>query len=165
MKVKNIHERTVHTNRELAAEVFESLGTKKDKLWPGKRWPPMRLNASKAAHGGGGHGPIRYRVTDHQPGRKTTFEFEESGLSRGLKGIHYFELDQGADDQFTARHVIEAELHGPALFFWPALIRPLHDALVEDALDNFEMATTRQLAKTNRYSVYVRMLRAVIARR
>ncbi|MCR9145135.1 MAG: SRPBCC family protein [bacterium] len=164
MKVINIHERRVRTKRDLAAEVFESLATKRDRLWPRRKWPAIRLDASKAEHGRGGHGPIRYRVTEHRPGEKTIFEFEDAGLSRGLEGRHYFELVQHDAEEFTARHVIEARLSGAALLFWPLVIRPLHDALVEDALDNFERATTESVARENRYSPYVKLLRAAIVR-
>ncbi|MEQ9366630.1 MAG: hypothetical protein RIF32_20490 [Leptospirales bacterium] len=164
MKVMNIHERRVRAEPEIAAEVFESLATKRDRLWPRRRWPALRLDAPKAELGRGGHGPIRYHVTEHRPGGKTVFEFEDAGLSRGLRGVHYFELLQHGEREFTARHVIDARLSGPAILFWPTVIRPLHDALVEDALDNFELATTGRVIQANRYSFYVRLLRAAIIR-
>ncbi len=168
MQVKNIHERRVNAGgdavRGLVKEVFESLGTARDRLWPRRRWPAMRLDAAKSELGRGGHGPIRYRVTEHRPGEKTVFEFENAGLSRGLRGVHYFELEEHGHSEFTARHVIDARLGWPALLLWPLVIRPLHDALVEDTLDNFERAVTQKLAKANRYSPYVRILRAAIIR-
>ena len=137
MKVKNVHERTVQTSAAQASELFESLGTRKDRLWPKDRWPAMRLDAPKEERGRGGHGPVRYQVLEHRPGERTTFVFENARLSRGIEGVHYFELEQKDASTFTARHVIDAELHWPAVLLWPLFIRPLHDALVEDALDNF----------------------------
>lgn len=162
MRVVNKHERSVTTNAEDAAAIFESLGTRKDRLWPKQSWPPMRLDAPKSAGGSGGHGPIRYTVTDHQPGARTTFTFENEGLSRGLVGTHTFELEPLGADSFVARHVIDATLRWPAIVLWPLVIRPLHDALVEDALDNFEKETTSTVANPNRHSPYVRFLRSIL---
>lgn len=164
MKVKNIHERVVRTSPERAFAIFESLATPQDKLWPRRGWPALRLDAPKEQLGRGGHGPIRYRVTEHRPGERTTFEFENAALSRGLNGIHYFELERHGDEEFVARHVIEARLGWPAIIFWPVLIRPMHDALVEDALDNFEREATQTLARAYRYTPYVRLLRSALGR-
>lgn len=162
MRVSNVHERTVRTEKAVAREVFESLATKRDRLWPRKLWPPIRLNAPKEKMGAGGHGPIRYRVAGHEVGRKTTFTFEQSGLSRGMVGAHFFELLETAGGEFTARHEIAVDLRWPAILLWPLLIRPLHDALVEDAFDNFERATTNQVSSPNRHSAYVRFLRRLV---
>lgn len=161
MRVKNIHERRVNADIETTHQVFESLATKKDRLWPKRSWPALRLDAPKEKQGRGGHGPIRYQVSEHKPGKKTTFVFENEKLSRGLVGVHYFELVEEGSGIFLARHVIDVDLQGPAILLWPIFIRPMHDALIEDALDNFERETTQQLERQNQYSLWVRFLRRV----
>lgn len=165
MKIKNVHERTARVAVERAREMLDSLATRGDELWPRHSWPPMRLDAPKDRNGRGGHGPIRYRVIEYAPGRKIVFEFEQRALSRGLYGVHYFELDEHADGQVTARHTIDVRLGWPAILLWPILIRPLHDALIEDALDNFERAAGFASARRSDYNTYVSCLRALIARR
>lgn len=161
MKVLNIHERTVIGDADQARRVFDSIGEKQDLFWPRKNWPALRLNAPKEQGGSGGHGPIHYRSLVHESGKKTVFQFENIGLSRGLSGCHFFELQMDGD-RVTARHVIDAKLHGWALLTWPLFIRPMHDALLEEALDNFEKAITGFIKKTSAYSPYVRLLRFLI---
>lgn len=47
---------------------------------------------------------------------------------------------------------------------WPLAFRPLHDAVLEDALDRAGLATTGRVARPARWSPYVRFLRALAAR-
>lgn len=163
MKVLNTHERSILGDAEQARQVFDSLGRSHDRLWPRKNWPALRLDAPKEHGGRGGHGPIHYRCLFHESGKRTVFEFEDAELSRGLCGTHFFELliEEGT---ITARHVIDAEIRGPALFAWPLFIRPMHDALIEEALDNFEKSLTGNVKQRSVYSPYVRVLRFVIGK-
>ncbi len=165
MRVKNIHERRVLSDSETTFQVFESLATKKDRLWPKHAWPVIRLDAPKENLGRGGHGPIRYKVIEHKPGTRTTFVFENEKLSRGLVGVHYFELVDEGKGVFLARHVIDVDLQGLAIILWPIFIRPMHDALLEDALDNFERETTKKLINQNNYSFWVKFMRMVLIRK
>jgi hypothetical protein len=48
--------------------------------------------------------------------------------------------------------VIEADMRGLALMTWPLVFRPLHDALLEDALDKAERDITGMVANPNRWS-------------
>jgi hypothetical protein len=52
---------------------------------------------------------------------------------------------------------------GPARLSWPLVFRPLHDALLEDALDNAERQVTGRLQLPARWSPYVRALRRILA--
>jgi hypothetical protein len=91
----------------------------------------MRLDKPLGLGATGGHGPIRYSVVAYEPGKKVTFEFISP---RGFVGKHWFEvLGHGASGTML-RHTIEMSLVGSARLSWPVAIRPLHDALVEDAL-------------------------------
>ena len=116
---------------------------------------PLGLGAS------GGHGPIRYSVVAYEPGKKVTFKFNSPP---GFNGLHWFEiLDQGASG-ITLRHTIEMSLGGAALLSWPLAFRPLHDALVEDAMTNAQVALGEK-PSPKRWSFWVRLLRKVVRRR
>jgi hypothetical protein len=55
-----------------------------------------------------------------------------------------------------------------ALWFipaWSTVVRPLHDALIEDALDNAERETTGTVAEPAGWSWWVRTLRRVLGSR
>jgi hypothetical protein len=45
---------------------------------------------------------------------------------------------------------------------WPLIFRSLHDALIEDALDQAEIATTGRPARRHRSPLRVRLLRAAL---
>ncbi|MEM1418366.1 MAG: SRPBCC family protein, partial [Myxococcota bacterium] len=48
--------------------------------------------------------------------------------------------------------------------YWSLVVRPLHDALIEDAFDNAERALTGDVARPARWSLRVRLLRRVLDR-
>lgn len=54
-------------------------------------------------------------------------------------------------------------MSGLAQLTWPLVFRPLHNALIEDALDNAEQQVTGHLQHPARWSAYVRVLRAALA--
>ncbi len=160
MRILNVHERAFPATPEAAGALLESLAGPADRLWPGApsgRWPPMRLDRGLAPGSRGGHGPIRYRVVEHVPGRQVRFAFEQEQLSRGLFGHHWLQVE--ARPGGTAiRHVIDGEARGAGgLLRWHLLSRPLHDALLEDALDRAELALTGQVSRPARWSPYVRL--------
>jgi hypothetical protein len=131
VRVLNVHERSFRSSPEQAGRLLDSLSSPEDALWPSKLWPRMRLDKPLGLGATGGHGPIRYSVVAYEPGKKVTFEFISP---RGFVGKHWFEvLGHGASGTML-RHTIEMSLVGSARLSWPVAIRPLHDALVEDAL-------------------------------
>ena len=109
----------------------------------------------------GGHGPIRYSVVAHEPGKRVTFKFISP---RGFVGEHWFEILCDEKLQTTLRHTIDMTLVGSALFAWPLAIRPLHDALIEDALTNAQVALGEEPTAVA-WSPWVRVLRNVVGRR
>ncbi len=134
----NVHERRFPgaTVQELT-ELVHTLGSDDDRLWPhgSTRWPPMRMSGPLAELPRGGHGFVRYHVIEHQPGRATTFRFDDD---LGLPGVHRFEvLDDGPAPGL--RHVIDARPVGSMRLAWPLAVRWLHDALIEEAFDGVEV--------------------------
>ena len=53
-------------------------------------------------------------------------------------------------------------LNGPAFLTWPLIIRPLHDALLEDALATAE-ASLGMIPKMQTWSPWVKLLRWVMS--
>jgi hypothetical protein len=160
VKIRNVHERTLEAREEEIARVVASLSSERDQLWPAERWPRMRLQPGLEPGARGGHGPIRYMVEEVTP-RRVVFRLTPplSGFAAGLQGSHRFEI-QGN----TLRHVLEGEAHGLMLLRWLLVVRPLHDALVEDAFDQAEKSLTGS-ARRSPHSLWVRLVRAVLRKR
>ena len=167
MRTRNVHERFIGVRPETLAAHLDSVGSRRDRLWPRDRWPAMTLDrpvsewrAGQVSVPRGGHGPIRYRLESYSPGQRLAFAFEQEGLSQGMVGEHVLEM-KPCDGGVLARHTIDVDLRGRARILWPLIIRPLHDALIEDALDNFERAGGAVPAARS-YSAYVRVLRRAL---
>ena len=67
-------------------------------------------------------------------------------------------------ERVVIRHVLEAECGVGTWLRWALVIRPLHDALLEDALDRAEHAMNPAFAGSARWSPWVRLLRSVLNR-
>jgi hypothetical protein len=120
----------------------------------------MRLDRPLAVGARGGHGSIRYSVSDYEPGRRAAFRFDPR---TGLAGQHWFEV-ASREGRTTLRHTLEAAPRGHMRIGWPLIFRWLHDALIEDALDRAEMATAGRPVQARRWSPWVRLLRAALTR-
>lgn len=147
MKVTNVHERVLSFD---PGPLLDRLAAPADPLWPGFRWPPLRLDRGLEVGARGGHGPIRYHVDGYRPGKQVRFRFDRP---HGLDGVHRFEAGPG-----RLRHVLEADVRGSMIWLWPLVVRPLHDALIEDAFDRAEGRPPRAL------SLRVRLLRLLLRR-
>jgi hypothetical protein len=163
MAVLNIHQRGLACPHGAPGALIDRLASGQDGLWPWRTWPPMRFDRPLAVGARGGHGPVRYTVTDYVPGRWIRFGFTGP---RGFLGFHEFTVSQ-AGDGAVLRHTLAMQLRGPARLSWPLVFRPLHDALIEDSLDCAEHATTEhanteQAGQAARWSLYVRVLRRLL---
>ena len=58
MQVRNVHRHTIGSPERLGG-LLAGLGSDTDELWPGGRWPRMRLDGPLAVGARGGHGPVR----------------------------------------------------------------------------------------------------------
>lgn len=135
------------------AALLATLGQPNDALWPVKRWPPMRFPAPLAVGLRGGHGPIRYTVEEIAPLR-AVFRFDG-----GVDGTHWFEYAGG-----VLRHVIEGKASGSMALEWTLFIRPMHDAVIEEIMDNAARAVGVPVERPARDSMWVRILRRAIGR-
>jgi len=161
MKVRNVHERVLDVPAFDPAVLLDGLASPDDALWPRHLWPAMKFDRPLQVGAVGGHGPIRYTVEEYEPGRRIRFRFT---APRGFHGTHAFSVERVDEGHARLRHILEMRTTGPALVSWPIVFRPLHDALVEDALDMAE----RRMGATPRprgWSPWVRALRRMLARR
>ena len=159
MKVVNVHQRLLHASCEEVDAVLATLGSPHDKAWPGTGWPRMILDRPLAVGARGGHGPIRYVVESREPGF-AAFRFTNDGVD----GWHAFEILEATAHHCVLEHRIEAQLSGASLLKWVFIVRPLHDACVEDALSQVQMSLGLQ-PPPRRWSWYVRLLMHVLRNR
>ncbi len=165
MRIRNVHRRRIAASLSRAGALLDSLAGPDDRLWPHDRWPPMRLDRPLAIGACGGHGPVYYRVSAYSPGCRVAFDFDPArGLMRGLRGHHAFELSEDCDE-VVLEHVLEAEGSLRDALRWFLMVRPLHDALIEDALDRADCALVGNTPPPERWSRWVLLLRWLARRR
>lgn len=158
--VTNIHAREIAAPPEAAGALLDSLSSRHDLLWPHEKWPPMRLDRPLGVGAAGGHGPIRYVVEAYEPGHYIRFRFT---APPGFIGTHCFFVARTGPAAAQLRHEINMQLKGAALLTWPLAIRPLHDALIEDALDKAETRLTGRTV-SRPWPLWVRIIRRLMAR-
>lgn len=153
--MRNIHERALPVPAATVGELLDRLGTPDDPLWPAPVWPPLRLDRPLSVGADGGHGSVRYVVSDYQPGRRVQFRFH---AETGLEGFHTLEVEPLGATSCLLRHRLVARPRGRMRVLMPLVVRWMHDALLEDLLDNAERAVTATVARPRRHSPWVRLL-------
>jgi hypothetical protein len=128
--------------------LLDGWGGDDDRLWPRERWPATRLDGPLQVGTSGGHGPVRYVVSEYEPGRRLVLDLR---APRGLEGRLLFEAEGN-----VLRHVIEADLRGAMRVVWPLVLQPVHDALIGDLLDRAAGTTPRP------FSLPVRLFRRLL---
>jgi hypothetical protein len=141
--IENVHTRLFPDSAGLVDRVVE--------LWPSDRWPPLVLDRPLGVGASGGHAFVRYRCTAHVPGQRVEFAFDPR---IGLVGTHVFEAVPGG-----LRHTLTGRPRGLMKLVWPLAVRWLHDALLEDLLDNAARAAGHPPVHPARWSTWVRLLR------
>ncbi|WP_217428221.1 SRPBCC family protein [Microlunatus speluncae] len=152
----NVHERTINASATEVGALLDRLGGPDDRLWPGPEWAPMILDRPLQVGADGGHGSVRYRVIEHQPGQRVRFEFRP-GV--GFDGWHEFTVEPLGADRCRIRHVVLAEPRGLMRILFPLCVEALHDAVLEDLLDRAELAATGRVERPARWSAWVRLWR------
>lgn len=160
--VLNLHERTLPVPASAVGELIDRLASPEDRLWPTDRWPAMRFDRALEVGARGGHGPIRYFVEEYKPGQSIRFRFTGP---KGFVGTHGFEIIEVAPDLTQLRHVLEMGLKGRARLSWPLIFRPLHDALIEDALDRAAAFLVKKPVELRDWPIRVKWLRWLAVQR
>jgi hypothetical protein len=135
MKVLNIHRRTLNYPKSKVTELLKTLSTENDKIWPNENWPEMKFKNGIQVGAKGGHGPIRYTVEKYNPQEIIQFRFSKP---TGFIGVHKFEINELGNEKTEIIHTIDMNTKGKGILIWAFVIRPLHNALIEDGFDKLE---------------------------
>lgn len=153
IKLRNVHERTIAAPAARVGALLDTLASDDDKFWPHEDWPGVKFNLPLQVGATGGHGTGPYTVSSYSPGRHIRFEFGGDRL-----GHHEFTLQEVDDITCLLRHVTTAKLTFNAAWRWYFLIRPLHNALIEDLFDKVESQVAK-VAHPRVWSSRVKRLR------
>lgn len=157
MQVINIHKRTINQSKEAVSQLLTTLATKDDAIWPKEYWPAMRFKDGLKVGSQGGHGIIRYSVEAYTEGEYVWFKFSKP---IGFLGHHGFKVNEIAKDVTEIIHKIDMKIAGLDTLKWVFVIRWLHDALTEDALDKIENHFSSNKKRT-RWSFWVKFWRFI----
>ncbi|WP_462219280.1 hypothetical protein [Ferruginibacter sp.] len=157
MKVLNIHNREITQPKSEVAKLFKTLATENDLMLATEKWSPMKLDKGLQIGSKGGHGPLKYFVTDYQKDNSITFQFDLTGFN----GFHKFELLVSEANKTKLKHTIDMTTTGLATLKWALAIRWLHDAYIEDAFDKVENYFTKD-KKSSEWSWWVERLRKIM---
>jgi len=158
--VQNIQRRTIDAPAADVGALLALLSTPQDRIWPVPAWWPLHLDAGLAVGSSGGHGSIRYSVSEYEPGRRARFTFTP-GL--GLIGYHEFLVVPDGPQRCQVVHTAEGRLEGGMRLLWPLAIRWLHEAMLHDLFDNIQRVATGRPTQPARWSPWVRLLRLRVA--
>ncbi len=161
MRILNVHERALAATPDQVGALLATLGSDGDRLWPWQDWPRMKLRDGPRVGSAGGHGPIRYVVEAVDPGRRIVFRFTRP---HGWSGTHAFSVTAKSERRTTLRHALRMEATGRGSLAWAIIFRPLHDALIEDALARAAAEVGETDVLPPRHSLYVRLLRRLMRR-
>jgi hypothetical protein len=145
MKMSNVHERIIVAPAARVGVLLDTLASADDRFWPHENWPGVKFDLPLQVGAAGGHGTGSYSVSSYTPGRHIRFEF-----GGGRQGFHEFTLQDVDDITCLIRHVTEGKLTFKSARRWYFLIRPLHNALIEDLFDKVES----QVAKVEHPKVW-----------
>lgn len=154
--VVNVHEREYQAAAADAAALVATLSSKDDRLWPRENWPRLRLDPGLMEGATGGHRPVRYHVESVDP-RQVVFRFDSP---KGFDGWHSFMVVETSSQSVVLRHEIRMTTRGWARLTWPLFFRPMHDALLEEALDKAGRELGVPPARPYKRTAWVRLLRA-----
>ena len=76
----------------------------------------------------------------------------------GFNGIHKFEINELSKEKTEIKHTIDMNTYGKGTLMWTLVIRPLHNALIQDAFDKIENNFSKTL-KLTKWNFWVRFLR------
>ncbi|OLT41978.1 hypothetical protein BJF86_03020 [Serinicoccus sp. CNJ-927] len=159
--MRKVHQRRIAAPAARIGPLLDRLGGPDDPLWPAPAWVPMRLDRRLAVGSQGGHGEVRYHVVEHEPGERVRFRFEPEV---GLDGWHELRIEPAGAGWCVVTHEIQARPRGVVRLLWPAAVRWMHDAVVEDLLDNAELIGTGEVCRPARWAPHVRLLRRAFER-
>lgn len=160
MRVINNHKRIIQQPIEKVSQLFKSLATTEDQIWPNKNWPAIRFKNGLVLGHKGGHGTIRYTIIAFEAGNHVQFQFTKPD---GFNGTHELKIKAISEVTSEISHNITMNTTFKASLLWVLVIRGLHDALIEEAFDNVENYFSEE-KKTPHYNLWVTLLRGYYKR-
>ncbi len=161
MKVRNVHQREIRCSMQQAREIVDTYGSSRDRMYPFERWPRMRLegpDGPPAVGRIGNRGAARFVMTLYESGDVIRYAWKFI-KPEGFDGSHHGEVLDIGGGCLQIRSVIEMNTRGlKGTLLWLLVMRPLHDAVVEDSFDKIERETGNPLP-LRRWSPWVRFLR------
>lgn len=155
LNVRNLHHRKLE-NDPRNAQLINQLASGDDVLWAHERWMPMKFDRPLQVGARGGHGSIRYDIESYTIGQGIRFRFT---APRGFDGWHGFTLEPNG----LIRHELICKVSGRAIWLW-LLIRPIHDAVIEDCFDKAQAFASAQTLKPRTWSLWVQFLHRISPR-
>lgn len=155
MRVINIHKRKIGQPKENVLQLFKTLATTEDKVWPYEKWPAIRFKEGLKIGSKGGHGIVRYTIVSFKEGEHIKFEFTKPD---GFFGTHELNIMKLLNNETEISHKIKMNTSFKATILWVLIIRWLHDALIEDAFDKVENQFSTKKKETE-HSFWVKLLR------
>lgn len=152
-RVRNVHERVIAADIDRVGALLDRLASDDDPIWPSPPWPPVRFDRPLSVGATGGHGPISYAVVAYEPGRRIRFDFPAPDT-----GFHELSVRALDEHHTLVRHELESDAPGLQMLTWVLAIRWLHDALLEDLLDNVQHAVGDPVPRPARWSPWVRLV-------
>ena len=157
MKIINIHKREISQPKSEIAKLFKTLASENDMILATNKWSPMKLDKGLQVGSKGGHGPIKYFVSEYQEESFIRFQFD----LKGFDGFHQLEISETEAGNTLLAHTIDMKTSGLATLKWTLAIRWLHDAYIEDAFDKVENYFNSE-KKRSEWSLWVRILRKLM---
>ena len=161
MRVINTHKRTINQSKENVSQLFKTLTTSGDLIWPYENWQAIRFKDGLQVGSKGGHGLIRYTIIEFREGEYIKFQFSKP---EGFIGTHELKIEEISKNMTEISHEIKANTTFKATFFWIFVIRWLHDALIEEAFDKVENYFFADKKETE-YNFWVKFLREAYKRK
>ena len=173
--VVNIHQRIIPLTATDLGDLIETLSQADDRIWTTQIIAPMLLDQGLAVGSKGGHGPVRYTVIEHEPGRRIRFEFAPGSPLIGWHQFDVAEVSQASpalsvpnlyagQKRSLIRHTIECQLDVRGRILWPLAIRRFHDAAIQDMFNNLELAAGGTLHPQQPIPAWVRRAGTWLAR-
>lgn len=150
--VRNEHERVINAPAEVVGALLDRLSAEDDPVFPTPAWETMAFDRPLGVGAAGGHGPVRYSVTEYEPGCRVRF-----ALTAPDEGFHELTVERAGTARCRVRHVLELRTRGADRLLWPTVIRPVHDTMIEEIFDNIERVAAGGCARPVRWSPRVRL--------
>lgn len=139
--LRNVHSCPVPAGREQPGDPLALLPEARGP-WPRDRWWPLELDDGLAVGSRGGHGPVRYAVTERAEGRSVTFTLTDR---MPFSGWHRFDLAPGpGGTRWTHTLVVQDTA------MVRTVVLPLHEAQVSLGLVRGRGQTQPRVAKVAR---------------